>query len=64
MTQGIITVESGDYKAIFNIDNECTNGNNVEVKFIPELPIKENNENIIFVTNVVQFLIWYLGGRK
>ena len=64
MTQGIITVESGDYKAIFNIDNKCTNGNNVEVKFIPELPTKENNENIIFVTNVVQFLIWYLGGRK
>jgi len=62
MTKGKITVESGEYKAIFDITG-LEDGQNVTINFEPGL-LKKDNENTIFVKNVVSFLIWYLEGEN
>ena len=65
MTAAKITVESGKYKAIFNIDNENEKGElNVTVKFEPELPQDLKDEEAICVKNITNYLIWYLKGGK
>lgn len=64
MTQGKITIESGDYKATFSIsEGNEENEQKVQIDFNPELPIKEEmKSDAIFVQNITSFLIWYLKG--
>ena len=53
MTVGKITVESGDYKAIFEFDNQkCT------VSFEPIINVQatEKTENQIFVENITSII--------
>ena len=65
MTIGKIMIESGKYKAIFDINNENEEGNHeVTINFEPELPKDPKDEDEIFVKNITNFLIWYLKGGK
>lgn len=60
MTVGKITVESGDYKAIFDFKNEkCT------INFEPSLDMKstEKTEEQMFVENTAGFIANYLMGN-
>lgn len=57
MTVGKITVESGDYKAIFDFENEkCT------INFEPSLDMNstEKTEEQLFVENTAGFIVKYL----
>lgn len=57
MTVGKITVESGDYKAIFDFENEkCT------INFEPSLDLNatEKTDEQVFVENTAGFIANYL----
>ncbi len=62
MTTGKITIESGDYKAIFDIVRKNDRQLDIKIDFDPELPKENDNKNIIFVKNITNYLINVLKG--
>ena len=60
MTVGKITIESGNYKAIFDfVDEKCT------INFYPNLDLntQEKTEEQMFVENTAGFIANYLMGN-
>ena len=60
MTVGKITVESGNYKAIFDfVDEKCT------INFEPNLDLNatEKTDEQVFVENTAGFIANYLMGK-
>lgn len=60
MTVGKITIESGNYKAIFDFVNEkCT------INFEPSLDLNatEKTDEQVFVENTAGFIVNYLMGK-
>ena len=60
MTVGKITIESGNYKAIFDfIDEKCT------INFVPSLDLNatEKTDEQVFVENTAGFIANYLMGK-
>ena len=61
--QGKITIESGKYKAIFNIVNLENGEQKVTINFEPKLDKNDNSNEVNFVRNMTQILISILRGE-
>lgn len=63
MNNGKITIESGKYKAIFNISEDENGELKTKVDFEPELDLKQEKSNEVnFILNVANILISGLRG--
>lgn len=59
MTKGTITIESGEYKAIFAIKEDC----NITVDFTPELRKQSQSKEETFRDNMAVALMKYFRGE-